>query len=101
MRLSTVFALLAAAAVQARSTLHRSVRSNLADPVFAKANGTMFNIDGVTKYYAGSNSYWLTFQMNNADIDKVLDNFVASGLKIFRIWGFNDVTNTPDSSTCF
>ena len=39
--------------------------------------------------------------MNNADIDKVLDNFVASGLKIFRIWGFNDVTNTPDSSTFF
>ena len=52
---------------------------------FSKANGTRFNIDGVTKYYTGSNNYWLAFQMQNSDIDLVLDHFVASGLKVFRM----------------
>ena len=62
-------------------------------------DGLLFNIDGVTKYYAGSNAYWLAFLTNDDDVDKVLDDFAADGLKILRIWGFNDVTETPSSGT--
>jgi hypothetical protein len=102
MRLLSVLAFLGGAAAVHAQSIIRAQPALLADAPtnssFAKADGTRFNIDGVTKYYAGSNSYWLAFQTNNADIDKVLDNFVSSGLKIFRIWGFNDVTKTPDSS---
>jgi len=59
------------------------------------ANGTRFSIDGLTKYYAGTNSYWIGFLTNDADVNTVLDNINKSGLKILRVWGFNDVNNNP------
>ena len=61
-------------------------------------NGTRFSIDGQTRYFAGSNSYWISFLTNNRDVDTVLDHISASGLKILRIWGFNDVTR-PSAGT--
>ncbi|KAI1378605.1 carbohydrate-binding module family 1 [Hypoxylon crocopeplum] len=68
---------------------------------FAKTDGLLFNIDGVTKYYAGTNSYWISFLTNNADVDKALDELVQGGHKILRIWGFNDVTSQPGSGTVY
>ncbi|KAK5632647.1 hypothetical protein RRF57_008361 [Xylaria bambusicola] len=59
----------------------------------------IFQIDGKTGYFAGTNSYWIGFLTNNADVDKALDDIVDSGLKILRVWGFNDVTTTPSSDT--
>lgn len=65
-------------------------------------NGTRFTVDGVTKYVAGTNSYWITTQTtNNADVDKVMDNIAASGLKVLRVWGFFDVNTRPSSGTWF
>ena len=58
-------------------------------------NGTRFSIDGLTKYYAGTNAYWIGFLTNNADVNLVMDNINRSGLKILRVWGFNDVNNNP------
>jgi len=55
------------------------------------ANGTRFSIDGVTKYFAGTNSYWISFLTNDADVDLAMGNIAKSGLKILRVWGFNDV----------
>ncbi|KAK1777108.1 glycoside hydrolase superfamily [Copromyces sp. CBS 386.78] len=63
------------------------------------ANGTRFSIDGETRYFAGTNSYWIGFLTNNRDVDTVLDHISSSGLKILRIWGFNDVTGKPASGT--
>ncbi|KAI1077393.1 carbohydrate-binding module family 1 [Whalleya microplaca] len=68
---------------------------------FPSVNGTMFNIDGTTKYFAGTNSYWISFLTNNADVDKTLDELADSGHKILRIWGFNDVTSNPGSGTVY
>ncbi|KAF1812605.1 putative mannan endo-1,4-beta-mannosidase A [Eremomyces bilateralis CBS 781.70] len=67
----------------------------------SSVNGLKFNIDGVTKYFAGTNSYWISFLTNNADVDKSLDDFKSSGLKILRIWGFNDVNAIPRSGTVY
>ncbi|KAK6856592.1 Mannan endo-1-4-beta-mannosidase A [Apiospora arundinis] len=64
-------------------------------PGFATTNGTRFSIDGQTQYLVGTNVYWLAFQMNDADIDLVLDQLATSGIKVVRIWGFNDVTTIP------
>ncbi|KAK3954464.1 glycoside hydrolase superfamily [Pseudoneurospora amorphoporcata] len=61
------------------------------------ANGTRFSVDGETRYFAGTNSYWIGFLTNNCDVDTVLDHISSSGLKILRIWGFNDVTGKPAS----
>ena len=56
-------------------------------------NGTKFSIDGETKYVAGTNSYWISFLTNNADVDLAMGNIAKSGLKILRVWGFYDVNS--------
>ncbi|GFG18261.1 mannan endo-1,4-beta-mannosidase F [Aspergillus udagawae] len=68
---------------------------------FAKTDGLKFNIDGETKYFAGTNSYWLPFLTKNDDVDSVFDHLRQSGLKILRIWGFNDVNSVPSSGTVY
>lgn len=75
-----------------RTTTTTSVPSSTS---FPSANGLNFTIDGVTDYFAGSNSYWISMLTNNADVDLVLDHIAASGHKILRIWGFNDVNTEP------
>jgi mannan endo-1,4-beta-mannosidase len=62
---------------------------------FATHNSSHFIIDGKAQYLAGSNSYWLPMLMNNADVDLALDQLLASGIKLLRIWGFADVTTIP------
>jgi mannan endo-1,4-beta-mannosidase len=68
---------------------------------FAKTDGLKFNIDGETKYFAGTNSYWLPFLTSDADVDSVFKNLKTSGLKILRVWGFNDVNTVPAAGTVY
>lgn len=66
---------------------------------FPTASGTRFTIDGVTKYFAGTNCYWCTAGgISNADIDLVFDHLRSSGIKILRVWGFNDVNTIPSGN---
>ena len=62
-------------------------------------SGTSFVIDGKKGYFAGSNSYWLPFLTNDADVDLVMSHLQQSGLKILRVWGFNDVNTQPSAGT--
>lgn len=62
---------------------------------FATHNGSHFVVDGKAQYLAGTNAYWLPFLMNDADVDLALDQLAASGIRVLRIWGFNDVTAIP------
>ena len=62
---------------------------------FATTNGSQFVVDGKTQYLAGTNAYWLPFLMNDADVDLAMDQLAASGIRLLRTWGFNDVTNIP------
>ncbi|KAK3389317.1 glycoside hydrolase superfamily [Podospora didyma] len=71
----------------------------LADAKPPSVNGTRFTIDGETRYFAGTNSYWIGFLTNNKDVDTVLSNIASSGLKVLRVWGFNDVTRKPNAGT--
>jgi len=66
---------------------------------YAKTSGHVFSINGVTEYFAGTNTYWIGFLTNNADVDLVMTHLAASKLKVLRVWGFNDVTSTPGSGT--
>lgn len=61
--------------------------------------GLKFKIDSKTGYFAGTNSYWIGFLTNNADIDTAMSDVAKSGMKILRVWGFNDVTSEPGSGT--
>ena|ERR1700712_442967 len=60
-------------------------------------DGWKFKLDGVTRYWAGTNAYWLPFLTNDADVDLVLDHMSAAELRIVRIWGFNDVQVIPQN----
>ncbi|CAN8097801.1 unnamed protein product [Discula destructiva] len=68
---------------------------------FAKTDGVLFNIDGVTKYYAGTNCYWCGFLTSDNDTDTVFSHMAAAGFKIIRVWGFNDVTSVPAAGTVY
>lgn len=70
-----------------------------ASGTFATTDGLFFNIDGVTKYYAGTNCYWCGFLTEDQDIDKVFADIASADLKIVRVWGFNDVNTIPSSGT--
>lgn len=50
-------------------------------------SGLNFNIDGTTKYFAGSNAYWIGFLTNNADVDTVMSHLQTAGVKVLRVWG--------------
>ncbi|RYP78315.1 hypothetical protein DL769_003193 [Monosporascus sp. CRB-8-3] len=90
-----------ATSVAARAVSGESTGLSTRQSKFVTTDGTRFNIDGVTKYYAGTNSYWISFLTNNADVDLTLDQLTQSGLKILRIWGFNDVTSEPGGGTVY
>jgi mannan endo-1,4-beta-mannosidase len=74
-----------------RTHYHRNTTSGS----FAGRNGLNFTIDGQVNYFAGTNSYWIGFLTNNADVDLVLDHLQGSGVRILRVWGFNDVNTKP------
>lgn len=68
---------------------------------FPSASGTSFIIDGQQQYFVGTNTYWIGFQNNEADVDLVMKNIADSGMKVLRVWGFNDVTSLPEGDTVY
>lgn len=68
---------------------------------FPGTSGLQFTIDGTAGYFAGSNAYWLGFQTDNDNVDKVLADAESSGLRIMRIWGFNDVNTVPTDGSVY
>lgn len=62
---------------------------------FVTISGTQFDIDGKVGYFAGTNCYWCSFLTNQADVDSTFSHIASSGLKVVRVWGFNDVNTQP------
>lgn len=54
---------------------------------FPSTSGLKFNIDGSTAYFAGTNTYWIGFLTNNADVDTVMTHLKSTGLRVLRVWG--------------
>ncbi|GAB1207351.1 hypothetical protein APSETT445_006066 [Aspergillus pseudonomiae] len=97
-----VSAQLAFALPQASSSTVSPSPSPSATPgSFVTTSGLNFVIDGKTGYFAGSNSYWIGFQKNNDDVDLVFSHLQESGLKILRVWGFNDVNEKPTDGSVY
>lgn len=95
MRLFSILSLGAAVAALP-ATVDLAARASI-----SKTDGLKFNIDGITKYYAGTNSYWMPFLTNDNDVDVIMGHLATSGQKILRIWGFNDVKGNPGSGTVY
>ncbi|KAL4758397.1 glycoside hydrolase 5 family protein [Aspergillus foveolatus] len=68
---------------------------------FATTSGIQFVIDGEAGYFPGSNAYWIGFKKNNSDVDLVFDHMASSGLRILRVWGFNDVNTAPTDGSVY
>ncbi|KAL4815698.1 glycoside hydrolase superfamily [Aspergillus spinulosporus] len=64
-------------------------------------DGLNFVIDGQTGYFAGTNAYWLPFLTDDADVELAMSHLAESGLKILRVWGFNDVNTVPADGTVY
>jgi mannan endo-1,4-beta-mannosidase len=76
-------------------TVHINHHQNTTSGKFAGRQGLNFTIDGQADYFAGTNSYWIGFLTDNSDVDLVLDHLQHSGIRILRVWGFNDVNAKP------
>ncbi|KAK6395905.1 hypothetical protein LTR65_010014 [Meristemomyces frigidus] len=83
------------------SAVATSTASAASTGSYPSASGSKFVIDGETGYFPGTNSYWIGFLTNDSDVDLVMQHLKESGLKILRVWGFNDVTSTPSSGTVY
>ncbi|KKK19644.1 hypothetical protein P175DRAFT_0492671 [Aspergillus ochraceoroseus IBT 24754] len=68
---------------------------------FPTTSGVQFVIDGEAGYFPGSNSYWIGFLTNDRDVDLVFDHMRESGLRVLRVWGFNDVNAVPSAGTVY
>ena len=65
-------------------------------PGFVTASGNTIQLDGEDFYYAGSNAYYLPYNNNQSDVELGLGAAKAAGLKVMRVWGFNDKNVTYD-----
>ncbi|KAG2052503.1 glycoside hydrolase, partial [Suillus hirtellus] len=51
--------------------------------------------------FVGTNLYWLPTLDSNDDIWNMLKNISDTGIKVIRIWAFNDVNTIPENGTWF
>lgn len=63
---------------------------------YAKTSGHVFNINGKTEYFMGTNSYWIGFLTNNADVDLVMSHLAAVR---FPLCPRNSETDKPPVQT--
>ncbi|KAI9566434.1 glycoside hydrolase family 5 protein [Boletus coccyginus] len=68
---------------------------------FISTDGTSFTVNGSDFRYIGTNAYWLPALNTNEDIWYTLGNISALGIKVVRLWAFNDVDTVPINGTWF
>ncbi|KAL8813295.1 MAG: hypothetical protein Q9200_000365 [Gallowayella weberi] len=57
-------------------------------------NKRLFQLNGKTQYFAGTNAWWLGHLQKNEDVDTAVSQIAATGYKVARVWGFG-TTNDP------
>ncbi|KAH7914659.1 glycoside hydrolase family 5 protein [Hygrophoropsis aurantiaca] len=68
---------------------------------FVCTDGPDFVVNGSTFKYIGTDLYWLPALNTNEDIWYTLGNISAIGIKVIRVWAFNDVDTIPTNGTWF
>lgn len=99
--LTTKISTTSTAPTKTSTTKPTTTATNLPGTEFPTTDGLQFVIDGKAGYFAGSNSYWIGFLTNNDDVDLVLDHMDEAGLRILRVWGFNDHNTIPSPGTVY
>lgn len=70
------------------------------DSIAPFTDGRIFNIDGKTQYFAGTNSWWLSYLTKDADVETAASEIAETGFLVTRVWGFGNV-NAPTNSTIY
>ncbi|KAG2114971.1 glycoside hydrolase family 5 protein [Suillus cothurnatus] len=68
---------------------------------FVSSSKDGFSVNGSSLRFVGTNLYWLPTLESNDDIWNMLKNISDTGIKVVRIWAFNDVEIIPESGTWF
>lgn len=68
---------------------------------FVSSSKDGFSANGSSLRFIGTNLYWLPTLETNDDIWNVLKNISDTGIKVIRIWAFNDVETIPEGGTWF
>ncbi|KAG2137836.1 glycoside hydrolase family 5 protein [Suillus bovinus] len=68
---------------------------------FVSSSKDGFSVNGSSLRFVGTNLYWLPTLDSNDDISNLLKNISDTGIKVIRIWAFNDVETIPESGTWF
>ncbi|OJA10277.1 hypothetical protein AZE42_08686 [Rhizopogon vesiculosus] len=100
MRLRLCFWLLTSISLCLAVTPSRTIAKR--DPTsFVSSTSSGFSVNGSSLRYVGTNLYWLPTLESNDDIWNVLANISSLGIKVVRLWAFNDVETIPDTGTWF
>ncbi|KAG2050694.1 glycoside hydrolase family 5 protein [Suillus hirtellus] len=76
----------------------RTIDTRASSP-FVSTSGSGFVVNGSSLKYIGTNVYWLPTLNTNEDIRNTLANISALGIKVVRLWAFNDVETIPVNGT--
>ncbi|KAG1831766.1 glycoside hydrolase family 5 protein [Suillus variegatus] len=76
----------------------RTIDTRASSP-FVSTSGSGFVVNGSSLKYIGTNVYWLPTLNTNEDIRNTLANISALGIKVVRLWAFNDVDTVPVNGT--
>ncbi|KAG1875304.1 glycoside hydrolase family 5 protein [Suillus tomentosus] len=76
----------------------RTIDTRASSP-FVGTSGSGFVVNGSSLKYIGTNVYWLPTLNTNEDIRNTLANISALGIKVVRLWAFNDVETVPVNGT--
>ncbi|KAH7889702.1 glycoside hydrolase family 5 protein [Phlebopus sp. FC_14] len=82
------------------TTPSRTIAKRNSSP-FVSTDGASFVVNGSDFKYIGTNAYWLPVLNTNDDIWYSLGNISALGVKVVRVWAFNDVDTIPENGTWF
>ncbi|KAG2111540.1 glycoside hydrolase family 5 protein [Suillus discolor] len=76
----------------------RTIDTRASSP-YVSTSGSGFVVNGSSLKYIGTNVYWLPTLNTNEDIRNTLANISALGIKVVRLWAFNDVATIPADGT--
>lgn len=103
-------ALALAAALLGAVSAHPASNTKTAYPIcqnnrpFAKVNGRLFDYNGTQggpKYFAGTNTWWLSHILTDSDVDYVTSTIKQTQLQVTRVWGFGSVNTDPGPDSVF
>ncbi|KAG1877258.1 glycoside hydrolase family 5 protein [Suillus subluteus] len=79
----------------------RTISKRGTNSSFVSSSKDGFSVNGSSLRFVGTNLYWLPTLESNDDIWNVLQNISDTGIKVIRLWAFNDVETMPESGTWF